>query len=151
MSDHHHAKEILTADLHILTPPDTGAEPRHCAHCVRRPWPQLAGLQPQGPLLRAPGPAGDLPHVPVAVLHQVRLGIDVAGVEAGQEAVVLIIAAWEPEAEALTECLSTAAARAGREGGHGDDLPDHGAVVLVARPGLGVAPGQEIEENIGDW
>ena len=130
--------------LHVLTPPHAGPEPRHGAHAVCGPGHELAGLQPEAPLLGVPGPglAGVLPHVPVPVLHQVGLGEDVACVEAGQEAVVLVIEAREPEAEALAECLRAAAVSAAGEGGHGGDVPDHGAVVLVARPGLGVAPGE---------
>lgn len=80
-------------------------------------------------------------------MQQVRLGEDVAGVEAGQEAVVLVIEAREPEAEAPTESLGAAAARAGGEGGHGGHVPDHAAVILVSRPGLGVAPGQESNQS----
>ena len=132
--------------LHVLAPPEAGPETRHCAHRVRRPWPELAGLQPECPLLWPPGlgPACILPHVPVPVLQQVRLGEDVGGVKAGQEAVVLVVEAREPEAKAPTESLGTAAARAGGEGGHSGHVPDHAAVILVSRPGLGVAPGQQI-------
>ena len=57
-----------------------------------------------------------------------------------EEAVVLVAARRESEAEAVAECLRGAGGGAAGEGGDGDDVPHGGAVVLVARPLLRVAP-----------
>ena len=50
----------------------------------------------------------------------------------------MVVIRGKSEAEAVAELLTAAPAGTEREGGHGEDVPDHGAVVLVAVPLLAV-------------
>ena len=117
---------------HVLTPPGAGLDPAHRTGGVHHAARHLAGLQPEDEVPGAAVLAPVLPHVPVGVGHQVGVGEDVGGVEPRQEAVVLVVVGGEPEAEAVAELLTAAPAGAQREGGDGEDVPHHGAVVLGA-------------------
>ena len=130
--------EHLTA-RHVLAAPGTGLDAGHCTGGVHHGARQLAGLQPEDPVPGAGVLAPVLPHVPVRVRHQVRVGEDVGGVQPRQQAVVLVVIIGKSEAKAVAELLTAAPAGTGRQGGHGDDVPHHGAVVLGARPLLAVA------------
>ena len=67
----------------------------------------------------------------------------------------MVVVVRKPEAEAVAELLTAAPAGAEREGGHGEDVPHHGAVVLGAGPLLGVTSDNtgrvNISERAGDW
>ena len=123
---------------HVLAPPGTRLDPGHRAGGVHHAARHLAGLQPEDPVPGAAVLAPVLPHVPVRVGHQVRVGEDVGGVEARQQAVVLVVIRGESEAEAVAELLTAAPVGTEGERGHGEDVPDHGAVVLGALPLLAV-------------
>ena len=129
--------EHLTA-RHVLAAPGTGLDTGHCTAGVHHVARHLAGLQLEDPVPGAAVLAPVLPDVPVRVRHQVRVGEDVGGVQSRQQAVVLVVIIGKSEAEAVAELLTAAPAGTEREGGHGEDVPDHGAVVLVAVPLLAV-------------
>ena len=76
----------------------------------------------------------------ITKIFEINVKIKVLLSRTREEAVVLVAARRESEAEAVAECLRGAGGGAAGEGGDGDDVPHGGAVVLVARPLLRVAP-----------
>ena len=129
--------EDLTSS-HVLAAPGAGLDPGHRAGGVHHGAGHLAGLQPEDPVPGAAVLAPVLPDVPVGVRHQVGVGEDVGGVQSRQQAVVLVVIRGESEAEAVAELLTAAPVGTEGERGHGEDVPDHGAVVLGALPLLAV-------------
>ena len=80
------------------------------------------------------------PDVPGVVPDQVGGGEDGRRLEGGEEAVVPVLGAAAPEAEAVAELFAGAAGGAEGDGGDGGNVPYHCAVVLVAGLGPRVAP-----------